>query len=242
MAKNDCVSKRLESIRNELISLRRQLEGTVTHFPVSTDRLTSIIGLFTCGISELYHLMGAFQQMEIQYFDRMFGPSYHFVNRGIGTESGLKCFVCGSEGEVDQHYLANISAFVDSKQSGEQIVHECFNGLAYLDYREHEPEHIQVKVGACRKHISCLDELDKIVSDYNVIRKMDVDKCKAGNSDSTRATWVLPVPGFQQLSKDDAITVKVLKGRGGLEKDQGIFKMDYSLGLLPTEVKVETKE
>ena len=41
-----------------------------------------------------------------------------------------------------------MAAFVDSKEAGERIV-KMFKTGAFLDYRDYEPNWIQVKVGAC---------------------------------------------------------------------------------------------
>ncbi len=47
--------------------------------------------------------------------------------------------------------MANIAAFVTSKEEGEEVV-RWFGDGAYLDFRPSEPNWIQVKIGACEKH------------------------------------------------------------------------------------------
>ena len=78
----------------------------------------------------------------------------NFRPRGIGIAGSPGCFVCGGELEL----MTNMAAFVDSKESGERIV-KMFKTGAYLDYRDYEPNWIQVKVGACEKHTPNLKAL-----------------------------------------------------------------------------------
>lgn len=88
-----------------------------------------------------------------------------FKCRGIGLDSIERCFVCGHE---TPHVTPNIAAFVESKGEGEKIVKYFYPGSARLDYREHEPEWIQVKIGACEDHKFCLEVLRKLTSDGDI--------------------------------------------------------------------------
>lgn len=84
--------------------------------------------------------------------------------RGIGTDHTPGCFVCGGEPGM----YSNVSGFVTSKEAGEQIV-AWFPRGARLDYREHEPNWIQVKVGACAVHLPHLQQLaGSVTSDGTV--------------------------------------------------------------------------
>jgi hypothetical protein len=89
-----------------------------------------------------------------------------FRSRGIGLESRLSCFACGRE----EYMLHNIAAFVQTKESGERIValFTAVNGGARLDYRDHEPDRVQAKVGACDDHQSNLIALDKLCRDGRI--------------------------------------------------------------------------
>lgn len=91
----------------------------------------------------------------------------HFRSRGIGLDSGLTCFVCGGS---SSGYLKNIAAFVNTKEAGERVValFDAFNGGARLDYREHSPDRVQVKVGACGKHGPHLKKLDLLCEDGRI--------------------------------------------------------------------------
>ncbi len=80
----------------------------------------------------------------------------YFRSRGVGMDSTPGCFVCGGE----KGMYNNISGYVHCKEAGERIVKKFETG-AYLDYREFEPDYIQVKIGACKKHVHCLEELSK---------------------------------------------------------------------------------
>lgn len=76
------------------------------------------------------------------------GGGEFFGARGIGTDSTPGCFVCG--GAVGLY--TNVAGFVEGKAAGERVV-AMFRTGARLDYREYEPDHVQVKVGACTQHV-----------------------------------------------------------------------------------------
>ncbi len=93
-----------------------------------------------------------------------------FSSRGIGLDGINKCFVCGCK---NSGVTPNISAFVHSKEDGEIVTSFFQEDSARLDYREHETDWIQVKVGACKKHEDCLEELQALTR-HGTIRKRDV--------------------------------------------------------------------
>lgn len=78
----------------------------------------------------------------------------HFGPRGIGFDHTPGCFVCGGVDGLHQ----NIAAFVQCKAAGERVV-TMFQTGARLDYREYEPDYVQVKIGACDKHADNLELL-----------------------------------------------------------------------------------
>jgi hypothetical protein len=87
--------------------------------------------------------------------------------RGIGSESGLPCFVTGER----PGFTPNVSGFVNSKEAGERVV-DMFDGLARLDFRPHEPNWIQVKVGALPEHAAVLHLLmEKVIKAGNRISR-----------------------------------------------------------------------
>ena len=96
-----------------------------------------------------------------------------FSVRGIGTDKTPGCFCCGGK----KRYHNNIAAFVKSKQAGERIVKLFGEYGAWLDYREFEPDWIQVKIGACDKHLPNLEKLAELTSD-GIITLDKVEKAK----------------------------------------------------------------
>jgi hypothetical protein len=76
---------------------------------------------------------------------------YRAAPRGIGKDWTPGCMCCGG----DKNLYNNASFFVQSRESGEAIV-AMFEHGAFLDWREHEPNWIQVKVGACDAHLENL--------------------------------------------------------------------------------------
>lgn len=88
-----------------------------------------------------------------------------FRSRGIGLDR-VDCFVCGTrdrDGNGRDH-LHNIAAFVRCREAGERVV-TMFACGAHLDYRDFEPDRVQVKVGACDFHLENLRKLNKITHD-----------------------------------------------------------------------------
>lgn len=83
-----------------------------------------------------------------------------FVVRGIGVEGRLSCFVCN--GQDTGMYLTNIAAFVRTKEAGERVCDMFKIGGCRLDYREYEPDRVQVKIGACSVHESNLRRLAEL--------------------------------------------------------------------------------
>jgi len=83
-----------------------------------------------------------------------------FRSRGIGLDITPGCFVCGG----DKRLLNNIAAFVQCKEAGVRVVN-MFQQGARLDYRDFEPDRVQVKVGACNAHLPNLRRLDELTRD-----------------------------------------------------------------------------
>lgn len=94
------------------------------------------------------------------------GGGEFFRSRGIGLDS-CACFVCGAQQNRNERgsvFLNNIAAFAQCKEAGERVV-AMFPQGARLDYREHEPDRVQVKIGACDLHLPHLQKLDLLVQD-----------------------------------------------------------------------------
>src|SRR3989338_9492502 len=98
------------------------------------------------------------------------GGGEFFTSRGLGLENTPGCFVCGGKSGLHN----NIAAFVRTKAAGERVV-TMFEMGARLDYRDFEPDRIQVKVGACGAHFPNLAQLDRLVEDGIVTK----DKVKS---------------------------------------------------------------
>jgi len=168
------LSEALNAARNEMVLAR----GTLTQARLDhgfADRIRNIEGLLTCGISTLYEVIREATELEIKAIDEDRGPHLQFGVRGIGLDVCPCCFVCGAtQREPDaNHFLHNIAAVVSSKADGETLV-EWFGGRARLDFRPHQPHHIQLKVGACTAHLPNLQALERITSKHRVIRLKDI--------------------------------------------------------------------
>lgn len=88
-----------------------------------------------------------------------------FRSRGVGLDN-CTCFVCGTHDRDGKGHtmLNNIAAFVQGKEAGERVV-AMFSQGAWLDYRDFEPDRVQVKIGACDSHLVNLQKLDELTQD-----------------------------------------------------------------------------
>ena len=100
-------------------------------------------------------------------------PHIQARTRGIGKDY-CTCFMC-KDGE--KKLMHNIAMFVNSKLEGEAIV-QHFQYGAWLDYRENEPNWIQVKVGACNSHYDLLAQLDHVISIHQTVSRAMVDEIR----------------------------------------------------------------
>jgi len=96
--------------------------------------------------------------------------------RGIGS-NWLACFMCGwnnTSGEC----LPDMSMYVDNKISGATIVSwfEKLELKAELDFRIYEPNYVQVKIGACVKHLVFLKLLQARIHQAGDLISPDIIK------------------------------------------------------------------
>jgi len=97
------------------------------------------------------------------------GDGEFFHSRGLGTDMTPGCFVCGGE----RSYYSNIAAFVQCKEAGERVV-SMFKSGARLDYRDFEPDRVQVKIGACSSHRANLEALHRHTGDVGGKLTMEI--------------------------------------------------------------------
>ncbi len=168
---NKSITEILEDVRNKLTSLRGGIKDLKYGYPAYKERIDYFDGYFTTGILALYSTIEGIKEIEIMKDDNKYGKSYSFTSRGFGLENCPGCFVCGGNIKL----MNNISAFVNTKEDGMEIVSWFKNG-AYLDFRQSEPNWIQVKIGSCDKHKNNLEILHNSSSVYNVLRSCDVSK------------------------------------------------------------------
>lgn len=93
----------------------------------------------------------------------------YFGSRGIGMDYAPGCFVCGGGNSM----YNNIAAFVHGKAAGERVV-AMFSQGARLDYRESEPDRVQVKIGACVEHRTNLERLHTLTHEKEGIITTDI--------------------------------------------------------------------
>jgi len=108
------------------------------------------------------------------------GGGEFFRSRGIGLDD-CTCFICGTHDRDGEGHtmLNNICAFVQCKVAGERVV-ALFDQGARMDYREFEPDRVQVKVGACDKHRPNLELLNELTHQADgVITKAMIEEVSA---------------------------------------------------------------
>lgn len=169
------LSQIVEGLRHQIIQTRGQLSDIEFAYPLWKEQAGDVRGLLTCGLITLSHIKKKMAAWEIRRDDEAHGPSLPFAPRGVGMDVTPGCFVCHA---VSTGYMANVSGFVDTRENGQKIV-EWFGGFARLDYRDYEPNWIQVKVGGCEKHIPILEALCAATGVHGRIRKHTIDTCIA---------------------------------------------------------------
>lgn len=101
-----------------------------------------------------------------------------FVPRGIG-QNWIPCFVCGRENsrkKDNQSVNNDLAGYVQSKESGEKIL-KMFAKKVKLDYREHDPNYVQVKIGACNDHLRNLKLLRDLIIEHGNVISQSLIKC-----------------------------------------------------------------
>ena len=173
------LSQLIEDVRKELTQARGHLHDIEFGYPGWKERVDHVSGLLTCGLVALHVSRQEIIQFEIAQDDKIRGRSLKFNPRGIGLDICQCCFVCGAMKRAPDtnSYLNNISAFVASKEEGTEIVN-WFGRGANLDFRENEPNWIQVKVGACNDHMPNLKKLNEATAKYGLIRQVDITESR----------------------------------------------------------------
>lgn len=135
-----------------------------------------------------------------------------FHSRGVGMDDGMPCFVCGAvrRNDTANTYMNNISGYVQSRFAGMRV-QAMFNHKPRLDYREYEPSYIQLKVGACDKHLEALKDLHERTSAAGgVILPRLIEAVFQGErwrlrEAERKALESLPGPGRQKCKRCDNV-------------------------------------
>lgn len=170
------LSQLVERARDQLDEARSTLQAAIRKHGWK-DRLGDVEGLMTCGILSLYYHKQEIVDCEIMKDDHKLGKHIKFSPRGIGRDNCPCCYVCGPTEPSISRLMDNLSGFVKTKKDGEELV-EWFGGSARLDFREREPDYLQVKFGVCDNHLPNLKHLRALTSKYGVIREKDIEASK----------------------------------------------------------------
>ena len=171
-------SQQVEDIRMKIVDVRHDLQNLLATNP-NKHLFEPYIGLMTAGLVGLHNSAKELVEYEIAQEDFLRGKHVRFSPRGVGLDACPCCFVCATtiRSPGANHYLNNISGFVQSKEDGEKVVDWFING-ARLDFRPSEPNWIQVKVGACDRHLPNLVWLQNKTSAHRVIRLKDIQDAR----------------------------------------------------------------
>ena len=93
--------------------------------------------------------------------------TYTYRPRGTGL-NWIPCFICGSL-PADGKCQTDMAAFVANREDGLAIckLYTKAGLTATLDYRDFEPNWVQVKVGACTQHEANLTLLQTLVGTHD---------------------------------------------------------------------------
>jgi len=105
---------------------------------------------------------------------------FSYSPRGIGA-NWIPCGVCGEGGGVGP-CQPDMAAFVKGLEGGICVVGLLDSAGLHpdgfvLDYRPSEPDWVQVKIGACEKHISFLQSLCKATAEKRRITPNIIKEC-----------------------------------------------------------------
>lgn len=155
----------IEKIRMQISDARGQLGDVNDEY--KANGIEDVQGTLTAALVYLHSIKEDLYKRELAKNNAI---SYSI--RGIGSDN-CNCFICGGE----RGLVSNISGYVNSKADGEKVV-ALFNGNAFLDYREREPNYIQVKIGACKKHKVNLTVLSDLLCERGMIFADLIERAK----------------------------------------------------------------
>ena len=178
-------AEKAEHLRNLISDVRSKFYELKKFHVDGHHTLDAVEGLLTCGIVTLCSYQDDVNKYDIKWHGggvEKVGKPIVFSSRGIGLDSCPGCFVCNKPKRTDDptksDLLNNISAFVSSKADGEEII-RWFRGTgARLDWREWEPNWIQVKIGACDKHLPQLKWLSRETRKYNRLWRHQIEDAR----------------------------------------------------------------
>ena len=195
---NDLVSKKISDIRDRLFYIRSEIEDLIrtkpkqqeTDYetrlitPVSNDErsLQDIVGTLTSAGVYMHSIMNERFKYERHIVKSFFPDSLELNPRGIGKDIVPCCFCCGDT--YSDLYMHNIASYVSSREQGDKIAalfktvtgHDCVK----VDFRDHEPNYIQVKFGVCQKHQKSLFDLHALMSKLNLVNSDMISKVCGG--------------------------------------------------------------
>lgn len=171
------LSKKIEGFRHRLSELRGDFEDALRDHPMN-EQLRNLPGTMTTLLVAMYSGMEDATKLEIRWKEHTHGEFVKMQPRPIGTDTCPCCVFCGDGKDSPSMYRRNISLFVHSKADGEKVVDwfkaDDYNG-AWLDFREYEPNYLQVKMGACSDHYQKLVQLSQIIEENgDVLHIQDV--------------------------------------------------------------------
>jgi hypothetical protein len=97
----------------------------------------------------------------------------YFRSRGIGMDVTPGCFMCETPFRnaqalsIGNPYMNNVAAFVQCQAAGARVL-AMFDRGARLDYRDFEPDRVQIKIGACDAHLVNLKALEELTTDGTI--------------------------------------------------------------------------
>ncbi len=161
--KNNLI-KDLNMFKTDMSMMYQRINLILKKYKEYANPIKGLDGFFETGLISL--------QKSIEFIENsnyLHNNGIVFRSRGIGLDYCPGCIFC-KNGSNKSRLMKNISGFVECKEDGEQIIKWVKDDKGIiLDFRENEPDWIQVKIGSCDKHENKLKKLHQLCMVNNMI-------------------------------------------------------------------------
>ena len=161
--KNNLIND-LKIFKTDMSMMYQRINLMIKKYKEYANPIKGLDGFFETGLISLQNSIEF-----IEHSDYLQKNSIVFRSRGIGLDYCPGCIFCENDSN-EIRLMKNISAFIESKEDGEQIIKWIKDNKGItLDFRVNEPDWIQIKIGSCDKHENKLKKLHQLCMINNTI-------------------------------------------------------------------------